>query len=94
MEIEHRPGRKHGNADALSRIPCTQCGFDSNWETNDSKPLARVLHSSTEVEDNKNWLVSASLRESQDESKDIQLVRKWVNLGKRPSYLMFRSMGT
>lgn len=86
MEIEHRPGRKHGNADALSRILCTQCGFDSNWETNDSKPLVRVLHSSTEVEDNKYWLVSASLREYQDESKDIQLVRKWVNLGKRPSF--------
>src|SRR5215470_13727905 len=24
--IEHRPGRCHGNADALSRIPCRQCG--------------------------------------------------------------------
>lgn len=26
--ILHRPGRKHGNADALSRIPCCQCGRD------------------------------------------------------------------
>ena len=26
FKIEHRPGRKHGNADALSRIPCKQCG--------------------------------------------------------------------
>ena len=26
FEIEHRPGRKHENADALSRHPCVQCG--------------------------------------------------------------------
>ena len=30
MEIEHRPGRSHGNADGVSRIPCKQCGkFDN-----------------------------------------------------------------
>ena len=27
FEIQHRPGRAHGNADALSRKPCRQCGF-------------------------------------------------------------------
>ena len=26
MKIEHRPGRLHGNADGMSRIPCRQCG--------------------------------------------------------------------
>ena len=26
LHIEHRPGRVHWNADALSRRPCTQCG--------------------------------------------------------------------
>ena len=28
--IVHRPGRKHNNADALSRIPCRQCGRTSH----------------------------------------------------------------
>ena len=28
MKIEHRPGRLHGNADALSRRVCKQCGRD------------------------------------------------------------------
>ena len=26
MDVEPRPGRAHGNADGLSRIPCRQCG--------------------------------------------------------------------
>jgi hypothetical protein len=25
LQIEHRAGRKHSNADALSRIPCASC---------------------------------------------------------------------
>ena len=29
FEIEHRPGRKHGNADALSRKPCRQCSVET-----------------------------------------------------------------
>ena len=28
--VVHRPGRKHCNADALSRMPCRQCGRDSH----------------------------------------------------------------
>jgi len=27
FQVEHRPGRKHENADALSRRPCRQCGL-------------------------------------------------------------------
>ena len=26
----HRQGRKHNNADSLSRLPCHQCGHDSH----------------------------------------------------------------
>ena len=26
FDIQHRPGRQHGNANGLSRIPCRQCG--------------------------------------------------------------------
>ncbi|PIK35202.1 Retrovirus-related Pol polyprotein from transposon [Apostichopus japonicus] len=31
-EIQHRPGRLHGNADAMSRRPCTDCRFCTNSE--------------------------------------------------------------
>jgi hypothetical protein len=36
MTIVHRPGRQHRYADALSRIPCRQCGFDPNWENTEN----------------------------------------------------------
>ena len=26
FRVEHRPGKQHGNADSLSRVPCRQCG--------------------------------------------------------------------
>ena len=33
FEIEHRPGLKHTNADAMSRIPCAQCrGLDEDTQ--------------------------------------------------------------
>jgi hypothetical protein len=32
FSIVHRPGKKHQNADALSRLPCQQCGRDSHSE--------------------------------------------------------------
>ena len=33
FDIVHRPGRKHSNADSLSRLPCRQCGHDSQEPT-------------------------------------------------------------
>ena len=30
FDIVHRPGKAHGNADALSRLPCHQCGQDNH----------------------------------------------------------------
>ena len=42
--IVHRPGRKHGNADALSRIPCPQCHRPSH-EYTPQPPLVIALSS-------------------------------------------------
>jgi len=38
--VEHRPGKKHGNADALSRGQCKQCGLQEELsEINTTAPL-------------------------------------------------------
>ena len=36
FEIRHRRGRKHTNADALSRLPCKQCGYQQENSTSQS----------------------------------------------------------
>ena len=41
--IEHRKGRLHGNADAMLRRPCTQCGRDSHVNT-EEVTLALIEH--------------------------------------------------
>ena len=41
FEIVHRRGRKHTNADALSRLPCVQCGRDSH---SDELTIGSVEH--------------------------------------------------
>ena len=39
----HRPGKRHGNADALSRLPCRQCGqHEPDPETPTSAAVSRV----------------------------------------------------
>jgi hypothetical protein len=42
FDIVHRPGRKHNNADALSRKPCHQCESDDD-EKVDASPTARTI---------------------------------------------------
>lgn len=69
--IEHRPGNQHQNADALSRIPCKQCGFISDWER--STDIAHVRAESG----------GDTLRSLQDQDPQIKQVKDWVtNLAK------------
>ena len=49
--IIHRPGRKHGNADALSRQPCQQCGrIDHSTSTIIAHVTDQVLNEKTEAQ--------------------------------------------
>ena len=49
FDIVHRPGRKHGNADALSRVPCKQCGRESYAESEESNAAIATVRTPQEV---------------------------------------------
>ena len=44
--VVHRPGKRHSNADAMSRVPCHQCGFLPSGPTS---PINAVTMSTTSL---------------------------------------------
>ena len=51
FEIVHRRGRKHMNADALSRFLCAQCGRENNSQQSDDLAVGAVEEVQTPYED-------------------------------------------
>lgn len=85
--IQHRPGAQHKNADVLSRIPCRQCGFQSDWDKDEIIPLSEIRTTS----ENKVKTIdrddpSFSLREKQNEDTDVSLMKNWVKESTRPDF--------
>lgn len=88
--IKHRPGLKHGNADGLSRRPCTQCNHCDRKEVIESalkieNPSVRAIDllDETEPENTEivtNWLdnkTPGELREAQNNDHVIKTVLTW-----------------
>ena len=86
MEIRHRPGSQHKNADALSRIPCKQCGYTPEWEVAPSQISTIVGKTDKCLVQDESFKQGKSLKELQSEDPDIRLVKDWVQNGKRPLY--------
>jgi hypothetical protein len=78
MAIKHRPGSHHQNADALSCIPCKQCGFRSDWID-----LAHVNTIATESLNNE---TAISIQQLQEKDRDLNIVKKWLEKNERPSF--------
>ena len=79
MDIQHRPGTKHGNADSLSRMPCRQC------EHCNKRRDKQAVHSAVEISPSKSD-EQVSLLKAQQSDRDIQVVKGWVENEIRPSY--------
>lgn len=77
MDIEHKPGKLHQNADAMSRIPCHQCGYREIEEK-------EVIMSAQKAEDKELNLSSPELKLLQKEDSDIVTVKQWLLKGVKP----------
>ena len=72
FKVQHRPGRLHANADAMSRLPCKQCGYNDKWENDNVSRI--VEHEGADQ----------SLQSSQKADNDLQKLRTWIEQGVRP----------
>ena len=73
FDIQHRPGKKHGNADGLSRQgPCRQCGLvdDNNCDSDNKLSSKRKINL---VQLQPKW-TTVELGEAQRADPDLALV--------------------
>ena len=73
FNVEHRPGMKHANADALSRRPCRQCGMCMPETSVEEVLDVRALQ--TNDAESAMWSTDA-IREAQEKDADIGLIHK------------------
>ena len=85
MNIVHRPGRAHRNADGISRIRCKQCGMDieqsgkqaGEQEQNDLCKSEMIAHiTESEIGD---------IKTIQDSDSELSEVKRWVESEERPN---------
>ena len=77
LQVVHRPGKRHLNADALSRGPCHQCGYTEPATVTCAAPL-----------DTPSWLPqwsSPSLAGEQAQDPDLNQIIAWLKTDTMPT---------
>jgi hypothetical protein len=87
MEVQHRPWKQHQNADAMSRLPCNQCGFNDNLETLENFPQVRIA--TVETLD----FPDSNVQKIQCQDKDLDVVKKWLDSEEKPKFRDISSEG-
>ena len=94
LDIQHRAGKAHGNADALSRRPCGECKHCPRLEERDkmavsSDCITKVCMLQTHSGGEPPWLVQHSvedLQKLQSEDDSMSKIISWKNQGERPPW--------
>lgn len=103
FEIEHRPGKQHGNADGLSRRPCQECRYCERQEVkeevgqHDCEGHRMCAISQEEPVSPERWIepwTKEQLRKWQEEDPILCKVLVWVEAGRKPAWKDIRTEGT
>ncbi|KAK2899766.1 hypothetical protein Q8A73_012895 [Channa argus] len=90
FDIQHRPGRQHGNADALSRRPCLldECGYCRRHEERELGPSAAAV-TTGEGEP----FSREQLQQHQEMDPVLAEVRSWLETQQRPEWPAISARG-
>ena len=94
LDIQHRPGKAHGNADALSRRPCGDCKHCLRHEQREQTEIstdcpAKVCGVFAIQDEEIPWLTSYStedMKKWQSTDKALSKVVKWQEQGQKPEW--------
>lgn len=88
LEVSHRPGRNHGNADALSRRPCRQCGRED-----EPVPVEKDIENVHEVQQCAAVTRQKKKAAEKDSSQKAIWLEGWDNVELRDSQLRDNEIG-
>jgi hypothetical protein len=98
FEVEHRPGKKHCNADGLSRSGCAEYiseNDDEDGEAHDSQTMALIGEPMIPRAFRQKYLLQGTRDEMcahQDADEDLGKMRRWVREGEPPNRMVIRSL--
>ena len=84
FKLIHRVGRVHGNADVLSRRPCTTCKYCDRIEVREFKENmdeCKCRTVTTPVGNTSTWIegkTSCDIAKEQDEDVNLSVVKGWI----------------
>ena len=100
IEIRHRAGRIHNNADALSRRPCNKCRHCELKDEQNSaaeEPVPKLRASRLKSSDPNNWIdgwTKEQIITWQTEDPIISTLLRWKQEGQRPAWADIKAEGS
>ncbi|KAJ8333691.1 hypothetical protein SKAU_G00410100 [Synaphobranchus kaupii] len=93
--MQHRAGRYHGNADALSRRPCAALGCRYCQRQEDRSQSERMVAAVQTTDNGEGWLplTTPQLKQQQEADETLALVRDWLETERHPEWTEVTARG-
>lgn len=89
--VEHRPGKQHGNADALSRVSHGDPPDPDSGDEGEGLPATQLMAAIAVLSSTHPWS-REEIKEAQINDEDLRAVMDWTTLKKNPSKLEMKAL--